>query len=74
MLSNHSYLCKHITNSLNSVSLTQVVKERTHFNSEGSSSLIDLVIMSAPQFLHECATIPPLAHSDHLGISLKVKK
>ena len=29
--------------------------------------------MSAPQFLHECVTIPPLANSDHLGISLKVK-
>ena len=34
---------------------------------------IDLVIMSAPQFLHECVTIPPLTNSDHLGISLKVK-
>ena len=41
MLSNHSYLCKHITNILNSFSLTQVVKEPTHFTSEGSSSLIN---------------------------------
>ena len=34
---------------------------------------IDLVIMSAPQSLHECVTIPPLANSDHIGISLQVK-
>ena len=70
MLSNYSYLCKHITNILNSFSLTHVVKEPTHFTSEGSSSLVH---MSASQFLHEYVTIPPLANSDHLGISLKVK-
>ena len=73
MLSHHSHLCKHLTNILNRFSLTQVVKEPTHFSSEGSSSLINLVIMSAPQSLHECVTIPPLANSDHLGISLQVK-
>ena len=73
MLSHHSHLYKHLTNILNSFSLIQVVKEPTHFSSEGSSSLIDLVIMSAPQSLHECVTIPPLANSDHLGISLQVK-
>ena len=73
MLSHHSNLCKHITNILNSFSLTLVVKEPTHFSSVGSSSLIDLVIMSAPQFLHECVTVPPLANSDHLSISLQVK-
>ena len=71
MLSNHLYLCKHITNILNSFSLTQNL--HILYTSEGSSSLIDLVIMSAPQFLHECVTIPPLANSDHLDISLKVK-
>ena len=73
MLSHHSHLCKHRTNILNSFSLTQVIKEPTYFSSEGSSSLIDLVIMLATHSLHECVTIPRLANSDHLGISLKVK-
>ena len=73
MLSNHSHLCKYITNILNSFSLTQVVKEPTNFSSKGSSSLIDLFSLSTPQFLHECVTVPPLANSDHLGIFLQVK-
>ena len=50
-----------------------MVSEPTHLGPQGTSSLIDLVLMSAPQTLHECETIPPLANSDHLGIHLQVK-
>ena len=37
------------------------------------SSPMYLVLMSAPENLSECATVPPLANSDHLGISVKLK-
>ena len=68
-----SPLCNHVTNLLNSFSLTQVVNEPTHFGHGDSSSLIDFVLMSAPETLCECVTVPPLANSDHVGICLQVK-
>ena len=54
-----------------SLSLVQVVSEPTHFF-HNSCSLIDLVFLSCPSSLISCITIPPLANSDHAGLSLTV--
>ena len=51
-------------------SLQQVVSSFTHINQNGPNSLIDLVLLSDPHYLNNCVTLPPLASSDHLGISL----
>ena len=59
---------------MNSFNLTQVVTELTQCGHDGTLSLIDLVLLSAPDSLRECQIIPPLANSDHLGIFLKVKR
>ena len=48
-------------------SLSQVVTEPFHIKHNGNSSLMDLVLMSAPETLSNCTTVPPLANSDHLG-------
>ena len=50
----------------------QSVTGPTHIHHDGSKSTIDLVFMSEPSFsmLNRCETIPPLANSDHLGISI----
>ena len=66
-----SPLCNHLNNILQSFSLTQVVTEPTHIKHNGDSSLIDLVLMSAPETLSICTTVPPLANSDHLGIYIE---
>ena len=50
---------------MTSFSLTQVVDEPTHLGANGTSSLIDLVLMSAPQSLVECTTVTPLLSSLH---------
>ena len=71
MLSNSS-CCNHHKDILYSFSLSQVVAEPTRLRNDDSSSLIDLVLMSAPENLSECETVPPLANSDHLGISVKL--
>ena len=44
-----------------------VETEPTCIRSDNNSSLIDLVLMSAPENLTVCETVPPLANSDHLG-------
>ena len=68
MLSNSSS-CNHLNDIMHSFSLLQVVTEPTRIRNDDSSSLIDLVLMSSPENLIECETIPPLVNSDHLGIS-----
>ena len=53
-----------------SFSLTQVVDSPTHFSSSQQSSLIDLVFVSNMHSFSRCCTLPQLANSDHLGLSL----
>ena len=55
----------------NSLSLSQVVSVPTHYTTH-SSSLIDLIFLSSPKDLVFCDTLPPLANSDHLGLSFAV--
>ena len=67
MTNPHSHLYSKIQSFALSLCLSQIVSEPTHLSS-GTSSLIDLVFMSAPNNLISCATIPALANSDHLGL------
>ena len=55
-----------------SLSLSQIVSEPTHL-SPTLNSLIDLVFLSSPENLSSCETLPPLANSDHLGVSFSIK-
>ena len=60
---------------MNSFSLdVQVVPEPTHSNPNGSSSLIDLALVSNTSKLPSCAVIPPLSTSDHNGLHLELKR
>ena len=54
-------------------SLKQVVSSFTHICPNANTSLIDLVMLSDPLLLKSCVTVPPLASSDHLGVSLVVE-
>ena len=73
--SDHPYFCK-LNTILQYFSLTQVVQTPTHFNS-GSSSLIDLALVSSVDQVLQCSTVPQLGDHDkcsfHLGISLILK-
>ena len=53
-----------------SFSLVQVVPSFTHVSPNGSTSLIDLALLSDKK---NCTTLPPLSSSDHLGVSLAIK-
>jgi len=68
----HPLFCK-LSIFLNSFVITQVVPHPTHINPSGNSTLIDLVLLSAPSQLVRCEVIPPLGNSDHNGINLSVK-
>ena len=56
-----------------SFNLTQVVQEPTRVISSNKATLIDLVLASNANYIQECSVIPPLANSDHNGISLAIK-
>ena len=60
----------YLNDILSIFSLQQVVSSFTHISPNRPNSLIDLVLLSDPLYLHNCVTLPPLASSDHLGISL----
>ena len=66
----HPMFCK-LQCLVSSLCLTQVVTEPTHY-SQNTCSLIDLIYLSSPAQLINCSTIPSLANSDHLGLSLTV--
>ena len=58
---------------MNSFLLTQVVPQPTRSPLSGSSTLIDLVLVSSPTSLSSCEVIPPLANSDHDGVEIWLK-
>lgn len=60
----------HITSSF---LLQQVVNHLTHFSCTGAPSIIYLNFVSCPSNSASCHTIPPLANSDHTGISNEYK-
>ena len=55
------------------LSLTQVVTEATHVNTNGTATLIDLALVSNHSLLQNCEVIPPIGNSDHNGILLQLK-
>ena len=57
-----------------SFNLTQVVNEPTRIVSSNKATLLDLALVSNLNFLEKCTVIPPLANSDHNGISLIVNQ
>ena len=69
----HHPLFSKLSSFLQSFVLTQVVPQPTHFNSSGSSTLIDLVLISVPSQLVYCSVIQPLGNSDHNGINVTLK-
>ena len=50
--------------------MTQVLSSHTHISLSGTSSPLDYVLLSNLQLQLDCDTIPALATSEHLGISL----
>ena len=66
----HHFLFSHLQDIMLSFSLTQVVPSHTYISLAGTPSLLDLAMLSNPEQLQQCSTIPPLSTSDHYGISL----
>ena len=64
---NHPLLYK-LCNLLDSFSFVQLVSQPTRVTSNGSSTLIDLVLSSSLDHVQDCNVIPPLDTSDHRGI------
>ena len=67
------FLFSYVKDIMHSFSLSQVVPSCTHVNPNGSTSLIDLALLSDLSHLQSCVTLPPLSSSDHLGVSLALK-
>ena len=40
----------------------------THYTPNGCKTMIDLALISSPENIISCETVPPLSNSDHLGI------
>ena len=53
--------------------LKLVVPQPIHFNSSGSSTLIDLVLLSVPCQLVNCSVVSPLGNFDHIGFDVTLK-
>ena len=60
-------------NIIDTFSLVQVVPEPTHVSPSGSTSLIDLAMISNFCMLSSCTVLPPLGSSDHSGVQLLLK-
>jgi len=68
------FLFSKLNSMLQSFELTQVVPHPTRTGTfPGSSTLIDLALLSEPSQLVNCEVIPPLGNSDHNGIDLTLK-
>ncbi len=67
------YLFSYDSDILYDFSLVQVVPSFTHVSPNGSTSLIDLALLSDISYPQSCTTLPPLSSSDHLGVSLGIK-
>ena len=55
----HHPLFSYINDILLTFSLKQVVSSFTHISPNSTNSLIDLVMLSDPFYLHNCTTVPP---------------
>ena len=66
-------LLSNLCDLLDCFSLVQVVSEPTYTSPTGTTSLIDLVLISNSSMLSSCAVVPPLGTSDHKGVQLSLK-
>ena len=64
----------HLSQILDCFSLTQVNSTPTHCSHNGHWTLIDLALLSSPEHLSMCETIPPLGNSDHLGLHVVINR
>ena len=71
-LSPSHYLYHHLSQILDCFSLSQVNSTPTHCSQSGRQTLIDLVLLSSPEHLISCETIPPLRSSDHLCLHVVI--
>ena len=55
------------------MSTYSLVNDYTHFHHNGTSSTIDLLWASNPSLINDCATIPALSNSDHLGLLARLR-
>ena len=73
-LSPSHYLYHHLSQIFDCFSLSQVNSTPTHCTNNGHWTLIDLAILSSPEHLSVCETIPPLGNSDHLGLHVVINR
>ena len=73
-LSPNHYLYHHLSRILDCFSLSQVNSVPTHHSHDGHQTLIDLALLSSPEHLTSCDTIPPLGNSDHLGLHILINR
>ena len=66
-------LLSNLYDLLDCFSLVQVVPEPTHTSPAGTTSLIDLALISNSSMLSSCAVVPPLGRSNHKGVQLSLK-
>ena len=57
---------------MSSLSFTQIVSSTTRVTRQ-SSTLIDLTLVSELSLVYSCDIIPPLANSDHYGVTLQLR-
>ena len=62
-----------LSNLMQTLSLTQVVPEATHVNTNGTATLIDLHPVNTPSLLQNCEVIQAIGNSNHNGILLQFK-
>ena len=67
------FLFSHVQDIRLSFSLTQVVSSHTYISPSDTPSLLDLAMLTNPEQLQACTTIPPLSTSDHYGVSLTLE-
>ena len=65
---------RHLSEILDCFSLCQVNSTPTHCSHNGHWTLIDLALLSSPEHLSVCETIPPLGNSDHLGLHVVINR
>ena len=74
--SDHPYLRK-LDAVLDMFSLSQMVSTSTHMPPSGETSLIDLTLVSDPEMVFNCMTVPPLQlaemRSYHNGVKLELR-
>ena len=62
-----------LSNLMQTLSLTQVVPEATHVNTNGTATLIDLHLVNTPSLLQNCEVIQAIGNSNHNRILLQFK-